>query len=753
MTENQNELLAFADEDPEAKPVSKDSFTWNVLIVDDEHEIHNVTKLVLRDFSFLGHAAQFISAYSAAEAEKLLAENTEIALVLLDVVMEHDHAGLELVQYIREHLKNDKVRIILRTGQPGQAPERDVILRYDINDYKSKAELTAPKLFTALISNLRSYRDLLTIEEQRRRGIEQRRRAQQDEARILEVTTAMSSELNLDKLLRMIISTASEILEAERSSLFLYDAATDELWSRVAEGMEMKEIRIPSTAGLVGACLSSGEVLHIPDAYADDRFNQAVDRQTGFRTRNILCAPLHSKEGAKLGVVQVLNKKNDGVFDETAAARLLAFGSQVAVALENAKLFEDVLNARNYNESILKSLSNGVVTLDADNRIIKVNAAAERTLGWEKNVPIGLAATDVFHSGNQWIADSLAKIAISGKMDLIVDTEVHLADDNRTSVNMTSVPLVDVAEEVIGGMLVFEDISREKRIKSTMSRYMSRQLVDQLVEAGDAALGGKAQEVAVLFSDIRRFTTIAEQLGARGTVSVLNDYFTDMVEVVFQHDGVLDKFIGDSIMAVFGTPRSTDRDADSAVIVANEMMSALRSFNERHQAAGDPHIDIGVGIALGEVISGNIGSLRRMDYTVIGDSVNLAARLEGANKYYGTSVLISETVAKALKSPARLRELDLIRVKGQDRAIKIFEALDHHTPETFPNMAAVLDAFAEGLDRYRQRDWQAAIKAFEAALGEEPSDGPSALYRDRCKIYQQTPPGADWDGVWTMQSK
>jgi len=300
---------------------------------------------------------------------------------------------------------------------------------------------------------------------------------------------------------------------------------------------------------------------------------------------------------------------------------------------------------------------------------------------------------------------------------------------------------------------VFEDISREKRIKSTMSRYMSRQLVDQLVEAGDTALGGTAQQVAVLFSDIRRFTTISERLGARGTVSILNDFFTDMVDVVFRHDGVLDKFIGDSIMAVFGTPLPSDQDADSAVRVANEMMATLRDFNRRHRASGRPLIDIGVGVAKGEVISGNIGSLQRMDYTVIGDSVNVAARLESANKYYKTSILISEAVADALAEPALLREVDLIRVKGQDRALKIFEAMDHHTEETFPNMPAALEAFAEGLRLYRARQWRPAKAAFQAALAENPADGPAALYLERCEIYERAPPGMDWDGVWTMATK
>lgn len=586
----------------------------------------------------------------------------------------------------------------------------------------------------------------------KRRALLAYQQARLDEARLLEVTTAISSELNLDELLLKIISAASDILDAERSSLFIYDPATDELWSRVGEGLGSEEIRFPASAGLAGACFSSGEGQHIPDAYADDRFNSEFDRRSGFRTRNILSMPVWTKQGTKLGVVQVLNKKG-GAFDEVDENRLTAFCAQVAIALENAQLFEDVLNTRNYNESILKSLSNGVVTVDADGRIAKVNEATARILGWGDTTPIDAQAVEVFSNGNSWITDSIDKVTASGRLDLIVDAEVHLDDEKTVSVNMTTVPLIDVQEQPIGCMLIFEDISREKRIKSTMSRYMSRELVDQLVGAGEAALGGAAQEATILFSDIRRFTTISEQLGARETVSILNDYFTDMVEIVFRHDGILDKYIGDAMMAVFGIPFPGDFDADNALKVANEMMVTLREFNRRHLAAGDPHIEIGVGIAKGEVISGNIGSLRRMDYTVIGDSVNLAARLESANKQYKTSILVSEGVTASLRQPTRLREIDLIRVKGQERAVSVFEVLDYHTDETFPRMAETLEAFALGLRQYRQRNWQAALTAFEAALTEKSDDGPSALYRDRCGIYLTTPPDDGWDGVWTMQTK
>jgi len=745
----QDDILVFADDaqgaPPEPAPPSR---SWKILIVDDDPGVHTVTRMVLRDVTFLDRPLSFLGAHSGGEALPLLENNDDIAVALIDVVMETDDAGLRLVEEIRGRLENNRARIILRTGQAGLAPERDVILRYDINDYKEKTELTAQKLFTSIIAALRSYRDILTIEAQAR----QHSQARAEETRILEIANAVSSELQLDDLLLKIIGATTQLLGAERSSLFLYDEKTDELVSRVAEGLSVKEIRFPSTAGLAGACFTSGDKLDIPDAYADSRFNREFDRQTGFKTRNILCMPIRTKQGRRMGVVQVLNKVG-GPFGEIDAERLRAFGAQFAIALENAQLFEDVLNARNYNESILKSLSNGVITLDTEFRVIKANSAARRILEWGESTPVGTSLTTVFTGPNTWIMDSLERVRKSGEVDLTVDGEISLNSGGGSHVNLTTVPLIDIKEQSIGSMLVLEDITNEKRVKTTMSRYMSRQLVEQVMSAGDNVLGGATQEVSVLFSDIRKFTTLSEKLGARGIVSLLNAYFSDMVEIIFRNEGILDKYIGDAIMAVFGTPFVGDHDADNAIATANEMMTALRGFNKRIIAAGSEPLDIGVGVATGEVVVGNIGSSRRMDYTVIGDSVNLASRLEGANKLYGTTVLVSGTAVAAAKRPHRFRSLDLIRVKGKEQAVEIFECLDHYAESDFPNMNKTIATFERGLSAYRARDWKTAIDAFGSALELNGGDGPSRLYMERSRHYLAHPPGEDWGGVWTMESK
>jgi adenylate cyclase len=183
------------------------------------------------------------------------------------------------------------------------------------------------------------------------------------------------------------------------------------------------------------------------------------------------------------------------------------------------------------------------------------------------------------------------------------------------------------------------------------------------------------------------------------------------------------------------------------------MMVALNKINRQRLAQNKKPIDIGVGISTGEVVAGNIGSPKRMDYTVIGDSVNLASRLEGANKYYGTKILVCENCVNRLRSPKRLREIDLIRVKGKNRPVAVFEALDYHTDETFPNIDRALLAFEKGLAHYRKCEWKRALACFEDALNACPGDSLSRLYLDRCRHYLDDPPGDSWDGVCTMTQK
>lgn len=581
------------------------------------------------------------------------------------------------------------------------------------------------------------------------RIVERIERLRREEEELLAITQAISTELRLDRLLPRVVHAITELLDAECSTLFIYDPATDELWSKVADGTGETQIRVPAKAGAVGAAFTSGQPLDIPNADAHPLFSPEFDGRGGARTRTLLNVPVIDRSGQRLGIIQVINKRG-GPFTKTDMRRLAALSAEIAIAIQNAQLYSDVLELKNYSENILKSLSNGVVTVDNRRNIVKANEAAHRILGVGQEALVGLSAEQVFGGRNPWVMKSLHRVSRINAADYHRDADLVLPDGTAAAVNLTTTPVAHVEGQAIGHMLVFEDITREKRVRNTMARYVANEIVDRLLTDDDPVVTGSSQVVTVLFADIRRFTTLLEAMGPREVVSLLNEYFSEMVEAVSARGGMLDKYIGDGLMAVFGAPIVTGTDADNALRVATDMIRALGRLNARWAAAGQPPIDIGIGLATGEVVAGSIGARKRMDYTVIGDSVNLAAWLESANKYYGTSILLGGATVADLGSPFVLRRLDLIRAKGMSHPTEIYESLAHHAPASFPNLAAVIAAYEAGLDRYLRHDFAAAERRFATALELAPADRPSRLLLNRCAYLRDHPPNDDWNGAWVV---
>jgi len=581
--------------------------------------------------------------------------------------------------------------------------------------------------------------------------IERMETVRRQELEFINIVSEMTSDIKLGSLLQKVMGEATSMLNAERSTLFLHDEKTDELWSEVGQGLESAQIRLPSHAGIAGAVFKSSKTINIPYAYADLRFNPSFDKKTGFFTRSILCVPVVNKHGRTIGVTQVLNKRG-GPFTQEDEARLRAFTAQVSIALENAKLFADVQAMKNYNEAMLESMSNGLITLDAAGKIVTCNAACPRILTVPANAVINKNASEFFVGENAWVLDKLRLVNETRQQQTSVDAPL-LVGSEKLAVNLTVQMLLNIDQKCIGSMIVIEDISNEKRLKSTMSRYMDPAIADRLLASGTELLGGSNVECTVLFADVRGFTTLTEQLGAQGTVTLLNEYFTLMVDCIQHESGMLDKFIGDAIMAAFGIPVAHEDDADRAVRAAISMMETLNRWNRQRTSEGRLPVNIGVGLNTDTVVSGNIGSNKRMDFTIIGDGVNLAARLETACKQYGAKILISEFTLRKLQGTYREREIDLVVVKGKTKPVAIHEILAFHTRESFPGIGEVLGLFKDGLSAYRARKWDAAIRLFTDCLAVNPNDKPSKIYIDRARALKENPPPDDWAGVWVMESK
>ncbi|MBU0574772.1 MAG: adenylate/guanylate cyclase domain-containing protein, partial [Proteobacteria bacterium] len=305
------------------------------------------------------------------------------------------------------------------------------------------------------------------------------------------------------------------------------------------------------------------------------------------------------------------------------------------------------------------------------------------------------------------------------------------------------------------GITVYRYVTEErekKKIRGAFQYYLTASVINEILkDPSKLKLGGDKKQLSVMFSDIRGFTGISEKLTPEELVRLLNEYLTAMTDVVFKYDGLLDKYIGDAIMAVFGAPLDQPDHALRACRTALEMMSELKRLREKWAAEGRPDVNIGVGVNTGDMVVGNMGSEMRFDYTVIGDSVNLASRLEGTNKEYGTNIIISEFTYESIRNELFCRELDAVRVKGKKLPVRIYELLGEKKDAA--EWQECVGRFETGLAKYREGLWDEAIAAFRSVLEVKPEDYPTQLYIERCETLKENPPEGEWDGVFTMTKK
>ncbi|MFS0514142.1 GAF domain-containing protein [Nostoc sp. UIC 10607] len=599
------------------------------------------------------------------------------------------------------------------------------------------------------------------------------------------IKSLSQSSLDLEDTLKRVMDEAKELMNADRSTLWLIDRDRHELWTKITQDDgSTKELRVPVGKGFAGLVAVSGKKLNIAfDLYydPDSETAQRLDQQNGYRTCSLLCMPVFNADQQLIGVTQLVNKKKSGdfppynpadwpkapdcfqaSFDRNDEEFMEAFNIQAGVALQNAQLFATVKQQEQMQRDILRSLSNGVVSTDKAGLIIAANESAKRLLGLEPEDRLeGKLVTDAIGikegDFSKWYQDALHAADLKGRQQYYPDRTLLTTGTEQHSINLSINTIADASdqEQVRGALVVMEDISDEKRLKSTMYRYMTQELAEELLKLDDAKLGGDRKEVSILFSDIRGYTTLTENLEAEEVVSMLNEYFESMVEAVFKHKGTLDKYIGDAIMAVFGSPLPLEEHAWMAVQTSLEMRVRLHEFNQRRYADDKPRIKIGIGINSDTVISGNIGSSKRMEFTAIGDGVNLGSRLESVSKQYGCDIIISHNTFKPCQDHIWARELDYIRVKGRNEPVAIYELLGLRSNPIESEKLQVIEHYHKGREYYLNRQFSFARAEFAKVLAADNQDKAAMLHLLRCQHWLQSPPtDSDWDeGVWTFQEK
>jgi class 3 adenylate cyclase len=370
-----------------------------------------------------------------------------------------------------------------------------------------------------------------------------------------------------------------------------------------------------------------------------------------------------------------------------------------------------------------------------------------------------------------WIAAALTAIAATLGLVFSVLVSTGMARPVRRLLEGTRAveagnldeTLVATSRDEIGHLTaafnrMVEQLRLKERIRETFGKYIDPRVVEGLIDRPVLAADGQRRVMTVLFCDVKGFTGISEGMTPQGLVKVMNRYLSIMSEPIRNHQGIIDKYIGDAIMAYWGPPFTEDTEqARLACLAALDMVARVESLQaELPELLGVRNVpiavDLRIGIATGEALVGSIGSEFMMSYTVMGDTVNLASRLEGTNKVYDTRLLVSEATASAAALDVEVREIDRIVVVGQTKPQAVFEVMGRKGALT-PAQALLRSGYSEGLAAYRARNWDEARRGFAAAINAVPDDGPSATFVKRIDSLLADPPGVDWDGAWRLDQK
>lgn len=504
-------------------------------------------------------------------------------------------------------------------------------------------------------------------------------------ATLYEVGRLVNSTLNLDSVLELVMDTVIQVTGAERGFLNLLDEGTGELAFRVARNFDRETIESSGfqvSRNLLRQVATSGTPVLTADAASDTQLGQFTSVAM-YGLRSVLCAPLQAR-GRTLGVVYVDNRFQKGVFTQEDLDLLVAFANQAALAIDNARLFSGLENAKLYQDSIFASVASAIITLDPGGRIQAFNSAAERMLNASMDQVITRPYTEVLTPS---LASRLLRPMLALASDDVgaglhqMEVSCDLPNRKDCTLNVRLSPLRDNGGKRLGLVLTLDDLTEQKQleqarknaenahrqVRQIFGQFLSPTLVDRFVsDPSRLKLPGERQEVTVLFADLRGYTGIAERLSPEEVVSLLNKYLTIAAEEIQATGGYLDKFIGDAVMGVYNAPEPMPHHAYMAVKTAERIQERLKTL------ANDLSVELraGIGVNTGQAVVGTIGPEQAVNFTVIGDAVNVAQRLQAAAQ--GGEILVSDTTYASIAAHLQAEALEPLSVKGRLRPVSTY---------------------------------------------------------------------------------
>ncbi len=496
---------------------------------------------------------------------------------------------------------------------------------------------------------------------------------------LVEIARAINSSLDLDTVLNEVMDQIIRLTGAERALLMLLDPETGDLEFRAARNIDREtfaEDIFRISRSIVYQVAREGHPILTTDAQIDPRFHER-ESVIRYNLRSILCVPLRVREQIT-GVIYADNRVQTGLFSERERDLLAAFADQAAVAIENARLFEQVRAAKNLMDNVLASVASGVITINPEGRITLLNRSAERILGRPAGETLGLAWREAFPFLRPVLEPVVDRIQKGRRPLLVEELDVELPERGITHLRWVASPLQEPTGPG-GVVIVVEDLTEQRRleaqerfIRETFQRYVSPAVVRRLLEdSASLRLGGQRQEVTVLFADLRGFTSFSERCGPEELVEALNRYLAIGAEAVLAEEGTLDKFIGDAVMAVFNAPLPQPDHTLRAIRAALRIREAARAHHLSLPAAG--RLEYGIGIAVGDAVVGNIGTPQQLNYTAIGACVNLAKRLEEIAA--PGQILLSREAYRRVRDRVDARRLSDLSIEGFQKSVEVYELL------------------------------------------------------------------------------